>query len=262
MSWMVCSCMVCLREKGIPCFTMYSAPIREDSIYEVRCGTGAVTFLVAQEQKFEIISELALISYAKGDFSGSAIKLYTSLERFFEFCQKVVLKEIGLSDSEVSTYWKTIRSSSERQIGAFLIAKHISEKFGGYAWPEIGKLDDLARFRNKIVHQGFFPDANQTRTFATNILRTIDETSRFLKQHKSDALDNTISLHSKQIFSEARSRAERELKDPKLWAVGTVSMALQLSLVRNPGIDIDIDIDALANKALEMDTVWASGRAP
>lgn len=255
MHWVICSCMVCQRQNGIPCLQFERKRLTESNLYEFECSSGAVTISILQQRKFEILSELALINFAQNDFSGCCGKLYTAFERFLEFCQKLVLIENGIVDHQELSYWKDVKSNSERQLGAFLFARELSSKMGQQLWPSTPKLSALSEFRNKIVHQGHFANEEETEDFGQKILGFMFYTIRFMKDHKQDALQRTVSSYIQADYKRALKRLEvLNIKDSEK-GIATRSVMLRVSLTGE--VPEQFSMKALASEADQMDRFWA-----
>lgn len=107
--------------------------------------------------RYEVLFELALNYMAKDQFRDSIVNAFAALERFMEHYLLACVIEKGIPLEQIQSFWKTIGSKSERQLGAYHTAVLLREGI------RIAQIDAKAiELRNKIVHQGVLADRENT----------------------------------------------------------------------------------------------------
>jgi hypothetical protein len=77
----------------------------------------------------------------------------SSMERYFEFFIKVILRDSGKEFESIHKTWKTIASQSERQLGAYIML--YCQTFDDE--PILLNQNKEIPFRNSVVHKGYIP---------------------------------------------------------------------------------------------------------
>lgn len=107
--------------------------------------------------RYQILFELALNYVARDQFRDCIVAAFAALERFMEHYLLVSVIEKALLLDQLETFWKTIGSQSERQVGAYHTAVLLRE---GVAIKQINQ--EFTKYRNKTIHQGLLPDRENT----------------------------------------------------------------------------------------------------
>jgi hypothetical protein len=171
------SCMQCQVESGFPdLFSLGTSPIPDDGIIEVTCRFGHETRLILQNERFELLSELAVIAIADGYPREAVASFAAALERLFEFYVRVVCRELRIDQVAIDDVWKYLRNSSERQLGAYSQTFLLTE---GVAAPLLGQRE--SEFRNKVVHKGYFPTEGEAIAFGQSVADLVVQITRSFK---------------------------------------------------------------------------------
>lgn len=161
-------CMACFQELGQPTNEFASLEFRDDGRYEICCSRGHKSVTVLQQQKFEILFDIGANAILDGYYREAVSSFTSSLERFYEFCIKVLCKKSGIKTDVFSTAWKQIANQSERQLGAFLFLW--ASEFGEV--PQLLSSND-AGFRNSVIHKGKIPTKEEALEYGNTILAII-----------------------------------------------------------------------------------------
>ncbi|WP_455654914.1 hypothetical protein [Phascolarctobacterium sp.] len=158
-------CMECQRETGIPNLTFFDKKEQNNKLaYEITCNKGHTSIVIQQAFRFEILFDMACISYLNKDYTSVVKHCATSIERFHEcFIQSVWFsddKPFAELEESYKLYWKQIKHSSERQLGSFY----------SFYLKRYQKLDyDItykkASFRNGVVHTGYICNESETYNY-------------------------------------------------------------------------------------------------
>lgn len=154
-------CAVCQMQNGVPNFgTLEAVPVPEDGVIRNRCPSGHENWHVLQPDRYELLSELAVIAIRDGYYRESVASFSAALERLYEYYSIATLRLKGVHSEAVATIWKGIRNSSERQFGAFVglyAAQH------GRVPPSLP--ERWVHERNAVVHKGKFPSKDEAIAF-------------------------------------------------------------------------------------------------
>ncbi|MEF2247481.1 hypothetical protein [Paenibacillus sp. IITD108] len=135
----------------------------ENTIFPVECTNGHKNAIILPQQKFELLFEMGLRALEDGYTREAAFNFATALERFHEYCVKVMSNVTECQDSgaffdaeefnsEFQKTWKEMSRQSERQYGAFMILYLVAFKRKPTLIPS-----DCISFRNDVTHKGIFP---------------------------------------------------------------------------------------------------------
>lgn len=173
-------CRKCFREFVT---TYNSIQIQENDLYEFYCTENHRNIYFVNNEKFELLMESAVFAIKDGYYREAISAMAASLERLQEFAITIIIKKNNVDDNLFKTGWNSIRKHSERQLGAFTFL--YLQEFGKF--PDL--LTDTERgFRNNVIHNGNFPNYEQTIDFGQRVL---DITYNVLLQLRESA-ENTI----------------------------------------------------------------------
>jgi hypothetical protein len=141
--------------------------IRDDLCFEFVCSNKHITKLICENQKFEILFDMAISALLDG-YGREAVSTFAAAqERFHEFCIQVFLANMQVNKAAFRDTWKHVVNQSERQLGAyyFLYLVH----FNTTPASDQGKIE----FRNKVIHNGLIPTPHQAEDYAEYIYNYI-----------------------------------------------------------------------------------------
>ena len=189
-------CMHC-KPKG---FTGYitlptvKLDINDNGTYKFSCPFGHDSFVILQQQRFEILFDIGAFAIIDGYYREAISSFTSSLERFYEFFIKVICisKKIELKD--IDDTWNKVSSQSERQLGAFIFIY----------LQEFGKKPDLLsdkniKFRNSVIHKGKIPNKEEAIQYGNDILNLIRPLLETIKENYKDALGKIIGEHVSKL---------------------------------------------------------------
>lgn len=179
--------MQCMAEQGHPSNELHFFEFKDDGNYEIYCNQGHRSITVLQQQKYEILFEIGANAIIDGYYREAVSSFMSSLERFYEFCLRVICEKRGIQANVVSAGWKEVSILSERQLGAFIFL-WISE-FGEV--PKILSKKNTA-FRNKVIHGGKIPTRAEAVDYGEEILSIIQEKITDLKATCSEEVQNVV----------------------------------------------------------------------
>ena len=211
-------CMKCgFPKEGKPDFTVYDSEVRDDSIYGFKCRYGHDNVVVVQEDKFEVLFEIGLNAIVDGYYREAVSSITSSLERFYEFCMRVIAHKFKIPPDRFDIGWKQIKNQSERQLGGFVIAHLLNT---GVA-PTL--LDTkLVTFRNDVIHKGRIPLQAEAIEYANTVLGLINPTLLEMKKSMGQQVNDIVMNRMKALHARLDPKLQRALM-----SIGsTVSVAL------------------------------------
>jgi hypothetical protein len=179
--------MECQKELGHPSFEPFFLPYYEDRLVEIECSRHHKSVLLLQSQKFEVLLESGVNALAAG-FTLEAVASFSSgLERFYEFCIKVICAHRNMSPAVYEQMFKEMANQSERQLGAFL-ALHAIEFGRAYVTNK-----KIIEFRNSVIHKGRIPTPDEAIGFCERVYSEILLLTEKLEKNHSSAINEVIS---------------------------------------------------------------------
>lgn len=159
--------------------------ITNNGVYEVTCANGHSSIDHIKNEKYELLFDLGLLAVDNG-FSREAVSSFAvSLERFYEYCIRIMLISKNVSGDSINNAWKLVSSQSERQVGAFYfqylsVFNVVPERF-----PQ--KQTD---FRNSVIHKGYIPSKDEVLRYAKEVYQYIIKHTILLKKELQTSMDN------------------------------------------------------------------------
>lgn len=178
--------MKCQKELGHPSFETFFLPYYEDRLAEVECSKHHKSVLLLQSQKFEVLLESGVNALAAGFTLEAAASFSSGLERFYEFCVKVISIHRNMNSAVYEQMFKEMANQSERQLGAFL-ALHAIE-FGSAYVPN----KKIIEFRNSVVRKGRIPTPEEATGFCERVYGEILLLIRKLESEYRPAINKVI----------------------------------------------------------------------
>jgi hypothetical protein len=154
------------------------AEVNDNGIYEVNCIKGHKSKAIIDNINFEILFEYGLNAIADGYYREGVSTLTVSLERYYEFFLKVILKSSNIDFENIEKIWKHVSSQSERQIGAYIFL--YCQTFGNE--PVLLNSNKEVSFRNSVIHKGYIPTRQEAINYGDTILRIIERSLINLKK--------------------------------------------------------------------------------
>ena len=182
------SCLLCdlPDEDGTSDDTLYLKPVQEDGIYTLTCNHGHHTKVVLQDEKCQILFEIALNAIVDGYYREAVASATAALERYYEFFVQTACAYLRVDQAELETAWKAVEKQSERQLGMFMVAHLLLFKKA----PEILKDrgDVGVNFRNRVVHKGEIPTESQAIAYCDGVLKLIYASLDLLRASAFEAM--------------------------------------------------------------------------
>ncbi len=206
--------MECQKELGHPSFEPFFLHYFEDRLVEIECSRHHKSVLLLQSQKFEVLLESGANALAAGFTLEAAASFSSGLERFYEFCTKVISAHRNMSPAVYEQMFKEMANQSERQLGAFLVLHAI--EFGVAYVPN----KKIIEFRNSVIHKGRIPTPDEVTSFCERVYSEILLLTQRMEQNCSLAINEVIS-------QDLRRRAEAVPKGvPIATSTGTTFFSL------------------------------------
>lgn len=224
--------MHCLQELGKPTDEMVEVELRDDGLYSVTCERGHATVTAVQQQKYEILIDIAAMALLDGYPREAVVTMAAALERFYEFYVRVISIKHRVETKTFATAWKQVENQSERQFGAYLfvslldkpngVPKTIEEEQPILSGVSKGQTRIWRAFRNAVVHKGYIPSTDECLAYGDIVYRHINELTQELKSSSAE--------HVKKATFEHLSGAQSGNAGKQ---VSTMSIPTLLSLFRS-----------------------------
>jgi hypothetical protein len=160
--------------------------LADDGIYEVRCGKGHVSTILLDNIKFELLFEMGINAIIDGYPHEAVSSFASSLERFYEFYWRVAMRHFGIPNDQVEDTWKLLSKFSERQLGAYSTAVNLLTK----VFPTLLNPNKEVPFRNKVIHSGYVPTAQEAISFGDVVMKLINDDLDNLRSIAASALES------------------------------------------------------------------------
>lgn len=148
------TCMQCQVETGVPNFESLGIErIPDDGVIELTCNRGHHTYMLIQQTRYELLSELAITALCDGYYREAVASFASALERLYEHYIEVVSRSRGIARDVFVAAWKPLRKLSERQLGAFSMLYLVET-----GQPFLSLPEKHVSFRNEVIHAGIIPD--------------------------------------------------------------------------------------------------------
>lgn len=157
-------CLTC-HSSGPPSETPISwSAIPDSGVLHFTCDKGHVSQLIISNERFELLSQLALKAITDGYYREAVASFTSALERAYEFYWTASGLRAGLELEKLDKIWKELRNSSERQLGAFITAWIRDHKEA----PRLLRQKSV-EIRNAVIHKGMFPSEKEAIEFGQEI---------------------------------------------------------------------------------------------
>lgn len=162
------------------------------------CRTGVLT-----DCRFQILFEIALNHFVRGQYRDVVVSAHASLERYREFYLLVSFVSNGIDISLFDKFWSKVSNQSERQFGAYHLMLMIQKKV-------IGKelSNSQVSYRNKVVHGGYFPTEDRTFDYCEAVLKIIQDGLGPLVLEEKESLQQAMQV---EFRSRKPNNADYEL---------------------------------------------------
>lgn len=159
----------------------------EDNSYVIECPKGHKSETRLQNQKYELLFDMAAMALNDGYSKECVSTLASSLERFIEFCIKVISTKNKITAESYTAVWKHMSNYSERQLGAFYMLQTIEFGTAKYILDQ-----NKTTFRNKVIHKGYIPSKQEAIDFGQYVLVFIIKCSKDLKEKDEKVYDSAL----------------------------------------------------------------------
>ncbi len=166
----------------------FEVEVNDENLYEFVCPKGHRAVTQLQEQKFEILLDLAAMALIDGYTREAVSSLTSALERFIEYYIQVISLKNSVSIDDYIKMWKLMSKQSERQLGAYFLLQRLEK--GESKWDE-----KWVGFRNKVIHQGYIPRTNEALDYGEYVLSFIFSTLKELKLNRIEFIQKALLIH-------------------------------------------------------------------
>lgn len=155
-----------------------------ENSYLVVCKNGHTSHTQLQNEKFELLFDIAAMALIDGYTKECVSTIASSFERFVEFYIKVIAIKKQVNFENYISTWKLLSKQSERQLGAFYILQ--LTEFGQTKYTLVQK---WVEFRNRVTHQGYIPTSSEAIEYGEYILSLINSILLDLREENLDSVE-------------------------------------------------------------------------
>lgn len=214
--------------------------LREDGAYIGTCSKGHTISFAIKWLRYEILYEAGGVALVCGFYREAIGNIATALERYYEFASRVLAEHHQVQAEEVNNAWKPLATSSERQLGAFLLLYLVTFR-RAYS----GTDQKMIELRNAVVHKGVIPTRGQALEYAEYVFNLIrngrDELEIFTKNSVIAEEERLLALHAQKL----EQRKKTELSNANNARSATHSGTM-LRWSGEPAQDFTYELEALA----------------
>lgn len=162
-------CLQCMAQPAErPGSITVKVPLQESNLYRFECSAGHQCEMLLQQQRFQLLAEVAAQAIVDGYHREAVTSFAGSLERFMEFAVRVIALHHGVSNETMEQAWKPLANRSERQAGASVMATLLL-----WQEPPARLGDRFETLRNKVVHKGYVPSRDEAVEFGQAVIHLI-----------------------------------------------------------------------------------------
>lgn len=209
-------CFDCIMEqvsKGVP-NTAAGEPImtpfeevNNTGIYEVNCSKGHKSQTIIINIDFEILFEYGINAIADGYYREAISSITSSMERYFEFFIKTILRASQIEFATIDKVWRNVSNQSERQLGAYVML--YTQTFGEE--PLLLSSNKEVPFRNSVIHKGYIPTKVEATDFGNSAMQIIETSLIKLKNKFPEVTNETFDYYGyNRIAHEQIKKIEKE----------------------------------------------------
>jgi hypothetical protein len=181
----------------VPIMTPFEQ-INNSGIYEINCDKGHKSKTIIDNINFEILFEYGLNAIADGYYREAVSSFTASMERYFEFFIKTVLRASDIDFFTVDKIWKHINNQSERQLGAYITM--YSQTFREE--PILLNANKDVPFRNSVIHKGYIPSKWEAVDFGSSVMKIIEQSLINLKNKYADLTNESFDYYGYERTAE------------------------------------------------------------
>lgn len=157
-------CPVCSKFDGCHLNVFFEDSLNDEDISEYQCPKGHKFIIVSRNDKYRILFDEAILQLQDGFYNNSVLNAFTALEEFMNYFIKFMLFQKDKSIEDILKITKLIRSSENKK-GAFILSLY--ENLNKIIVKS--EINDLAKLRNEIIHDGKFIDFDSAYSYCEKI---------------------------------------------------------------------------------------------
>lgn len=197
-------------------FTQVS-DVRDDGAYEAVCPEGHHFFTLCQNMKWELLFDSGALALRDGYYREAVASVTAALEDFYAFYVRIVLRAHNVSPETIVKFSKSTRLS-ERRLGAMHLAYTLET-----GEPYTGDDDKRRKFRNDVIHDGYWPTADEAREYARYVYDLIQQLAESIAVAHPDAESAEQIAPLARAHARAREQAKKK-SDVRYVTLGVLTL--------------------------------------
>lgn len=196
------SCKKCIND-GKAIDRQYPAELQDNGLYKMICNDGHETVTCLQEQKFEVLFDLALYAILDGYYREAVTSFASALERFYEFYVNVICIKHNINEDVYGEILKKVIKQSERQFGAYLFVYLLENG----ASPKLLSENQVS-FRNDVVHKGKIPSKQEAIKYGQAVLDIIAPVLSRLNECEKDHVQTAVGRYVNKTMEQIKGKPD------------------------------------------------------
>jgi hypothetical protein len=162
--------------------------IVEEEKHLLKCEFGHITLIISDSQKFENLIYLAFVSFNNNFYHQAVVNIANAYENLQEFIIRLILEKNEIKISEIDNSIKKMKLS-ERRFGGFYYLFLNQFKVS----PNVPNPNKEIKFRNEVVHNGYFCTKEETFNYVFEMYKIIIETIYQIENTGFEILDSIVN---------------------------------------------------------------------
>jgi hypothetical protein len=145
--------------------------LNNDNVYQTICQNGHKSYVVLQNEKYEILYFSGIMAYLNGYYREAMTSLTAAQQRFHEFMLYAWLFKKNINQECFADTWNLVKNNRERQYGAFCLL--YLENMN--ATPPCLPATQI-RLYQRVLQEGYAPNQDETIAYARAVFDYVNET--------------------------------------------------------------------------------------
>lgn len=197
---------------------MMTGELNNDLLAICVCPNGHRHLVHQAHSAPEVIYSAGTRAFLAEFYSESVVTLTAALERGYELFVKVFMRASGGAATDIDEFWKELRISSERQLGAFCAIYFFAT---GTPWRNSSMQSE---FRNKVAHRGYIATREEAYGYGEHVTTSLNTIMSHIKSHNREVFYDYLEASRRVVY---RNAEEMRRNDPSLELCFAGSTALE-----------------------------------
>ncbi|WP_214846362.1 hypothetical protein [Exiguobacterium sp. S90] len=197
----------------------YEIDVQDKRGFILTCKYGHESLVYLGAEVYELLFDRGIFAYHDHYYREAVVNFASSIERFHEYCIRLMLYSCDVEVNDVKEMWKLLKQT-ERQYGAFVALFVSLFKTVPPKMDFMEKKQEWSSFRNDVVHNGHFPTKeeaikaiNITSKYIYEVINVLNEDNDVLGENFNAVIDYESS-GVKTVFNDLVKQYEEKNGKP------------------------------------------------